>query len=48
MNGDLERDSSRWAVGLIGAALFLVIILGMIRTFTEKWSRRKEPKLHGG
>jgi len=45
---DLDRYSSKWAVGLIGAALFLVILVGMIRDITERWARRKERRLDGG
>jgi len=45
---DLDRYSSKWALGLIGAALLLVILVGMIRDITERWSRRKERSLDGG
>jgi alpha-beta hydrolase superfamily lysophospholipase len=43
-----DRYSSKWALGLIGAALLLVILVGMIRDITERWSRRKERRLDGG
>jgi hypothetical protein len=45
---ELDSYSSKWALGLIGAALFLVILVGMIRDITERWRRRKEPRLDGG
>ncbi len=45
---ELDRYSSRWAVALIGAALFLVILVGMLRDITERWGRRKERRLRAG
>ncbi len=45
---ELDRYSSKWAVGLIGAALFLLVLVGMIRDITERWGRRKERRLDGG
>jgi len=29
--------SSKWAVALLGAALLLIIVVGMIRELTERW-----------
>jgi len=29
--------SSKWAVALIGAALLLIIFVGMVRELTERW-----------
>jgi len=29
--------SSKWAVALIGAALLLLIFVGMVRELTERW-----------
>jgi len=39
--------SPKWALGLIGMALFLVVLVGMIRDLTERWRRPKEPRLNG-
>jgi hypothetical protein len=36
----LYRYSPKWALGLLGAALILVIIVGMIRDVTERWRQR--------
>jgi hypothetical protein len=36
----LYRYSPKWALGLLGAALVLVIIVGMIRDVTERWRQR--------
>ena len=33
----LDSYSPKWLLGLIGAALILVIIVGMIRDVTERW-----------
>ena len=39
--------SSTWAFALIGAALLLVILVGMIREYTERW-RPDEPWMLDG
>jgi multisubunit Na+/H+ antiporter MnhG subunit len=47
--GSTERHlSSKWAIGLIGAALFLIMFVGMIRDFLERWHQDTEPRLDGG
>jgi hypothetical protein len=40
--------SSKWAVALIGAALLLVIVVGMIREFIERWRPDEARALDGG
>jgi hypothetical protein len=37
--------SSKWAIGLFGAALLLVILVGMVRDFLERWQHEEEPRL---
>ncbi|HTS81724.1 MAG TPA: hypothetical protein VMH40_14080 [Myxococcaceae bacterium] len=46
---ETERDrySSKWALALIGAALFLVVLVGMIRDLSERWGRQEERRLDG-
>jgi len=39
--------SSRWAFALIGAAVLLVMLVGMIREFTERW-RTDDPWMLDG
>lgn len=43
-----HNHSSKWALFLIGAALFLVIIVGMIRDILERCHQDMEPRLDGG
>lgn len=39
---------SRWAVALLGAALLLIIVVGMIRELTERWLPGEARMLGGG
>jgi len=40
--------SSRWALALIGAALLLIIVVGMIRELAERWRLNEAWPLDGG
>jgi hypothetical protein len=45
---DKHLYSSRWLVALIGAALLLIIVVGMIRELTERWRPGGRWTLDGG
>jgi len=40
--------SAKWALALIGAALLLIIVVGMIRELTERWFPAEALTLDGG
>jgi len=40
--------SSKWLMALVGAALLLIIVVGMIRELTERWRPGGPWTLHGG
>jgi hypothetical protein len=40
--------SSNWAVALIGVAVLLIIVVGMVRELTERWRSGGAWMLDGG